>query len=52
MFYNGKWLELLGCGIIEQKLLDSAGASEKVGFAFGLGLERIAMVLYEIPDIR
>ncbi|KAI3415799.1 hypothetical protein GPALN_005383 [Globodera pallida] len=52
VFFNGKWLEVLGCGIIEQKLLDSAGAGSKVGWAFGLGLERLAMVLYQIPDIR
>ena len=32
--------------------LISAGASDKVGWAFGLGLERLAMILYGIPDIR
>ena len=37
---------------MEQRLLDSAGASSKVGWAFGMGLERLAMVLYGIPDIR
>jgi phenylalanyl-tRNA synthetase alpha chain len=52
VFYNDKWLEVLGCGIMEQELLESAGAGDKVGWAFGLGLERLAMVLYEIPDIR
>lgn len=52
VFYNDKWLEVLGCGIVEQKLLESAGAGDKVGWAFGLGLERLAMVLYSIPDIR
>jgi phenylalanyl-tRNA synthetase alpha chain len=52
VFYNDKWLEVLGCGIMEQQLLESAGAGDKVGWAFGLGLERLAMVLYEIPDIR
>ena len=52
MFYNGKWLEVLGCGVMEQKLLESAGVKDKVGWAFGLGLERLAMVLYGIPDIR
>ncbi|CAB3398877.1 unnamed protein product [Caenorhabditis bovis] len=52
VFYNNQWLEVLGCGIMEQKLLESAGVEEKVGWAFGIGLERIAMVLYGIPDIR
>lgn len=50
--YEGKWLEVLGCGIMEQKLLESAGVTDKVGWAFGIGLERIAMVLYGVPDIR
>ncbi|KJH48085.1 phenylalanine--tRNA ligase [Dictyocaulus viviparus] len=52
IFHNGKWLEVLGCGIMEQRLLENAGVKNKVGWAFGLGLERIAMVLYDIPDIR
>ncbi|GMR59792.1 hypothetical protein PMAYCL1PPCAC_29987, partial [Pristionchus mayeri] len=50
--YEGKWLEVLGCGIMEQRLLESAGVTDKVGWAFGIGLERIAMVLYGVPDIR
>ena len=50
--YQGKWLEVLGCGIIEQEILCNAGAQSKLGFAFGLGLERLAMILYQIPDIR
>lgn len=33
VFYNGKWLEVLGCGIMEQQLLESAGAGDKVGWA-------------------
>lgn len=52
VLYNGDWLELLGCGVIEQKLLASAGVMNKAGWAFGLGLERLAMRLYSIPDIR
>jgi phenylalanyl-tRNA synthetase alpha chain len=50
--YRGKWLEVCGCGVIQQKILDSSGNSDKIGWAFGLGLERIAMVLFDIPDIR
>ncbi|XP_061111483.1 phenylalanine--tRNA ligase, mitochondrial-like isoform X1 [Conger conger] len=50
--FQGDWLEVLGCGVMEQQLLNSAGAEHKMGWAFGLGLERLAMVLYGIPDIR
>ncbi|XP_004618916.1 phenylalanine--tRNA ligase, mitochondrial [Sorex araneus] len=50
--FHGEWLEVLGCGVMEQKLVDSAGAQDRVGWAFGLGLERLAMILYDIPDIR
>ncbi|CAJ0585393.1 unnamed protein product, partial [Mesorhabditis spiculigera] len=52
VFYESKWLEVLGCGVMEQKLLNDAGITDKAGWAFGIGLERIAMVLYGIPDIR
>ncbi|KAB7494412.1 putative phenylalanine--tRNA ligase, mitochondrial [Armadillidium nasatum] len=47
-----KWTEILGCGIIKQDILKNSGVREKVGWAFGLGLERWAMKLYNIPDIR
>ncbi|KAM7390024.1 hypothetical protein PAMA_008273 [Pampus argenteus] len=50
--FQGDWMEVLGCGVMEQELLNSAGAANKLGWAFGLGLERLAMVLYSIPDIR
>uniref|UniRef100_A0A7N5KI49 phenylalanine--tRNA ligase n=2 Tax=Ailuropoda melanoleuca TaxID=9646 RepID=A0A7N5KI49_AILME len=50
--FHGEWLEVLGCGVMEQQLVNSAGAQDQIGWAFGLGLERIAMVLYDIPDIR
>nr|KAG5704491.1 hypothetical protein BaRGS_003802 [Batillaria attramentaria] len=50
--YKGDWLEVLGCGIVEQKLLHSSGSGNQVGWAFGLGLERLAMKLFTIPDIR
>lgn len=39
VLFDNKWLEVLGCGIMEQKLLQSTGAGEKVGWAFGLGKE-------------
>lgn len=49
---QGKWLEVLGCGVTEQVILDNNGCRGKKAWAFGLGLERLAMVLFEIPDIR
>ncbi|OQV19082.1 putative phenylalanine--tRNA ligase, mitochondrial [Hypsibius exemplaris] len=50
--YGNEWLELLGCGIMQQQLLNSVGITDQIGWAFGIGLERLAMRLYEIPDIR
>ena len=51
--YQGDWMEVLGCGIIHRDVLNNAGCDEDtVGWAFGLGLERLAMVLFSIPDIR
>ncbi|XP_031802765.1 phenylalanine--tRNA ligase, mitochondrial isoform X2 [Sarcophilus harrisii] len=50
--FQGEWIEVLGCGIMEQQLVNSAGAQNNIGWAFGLGLERLAMILYKIPDIR
>lgn len=52
IYWKNDWMEVLGCGIMEQKLLQSAGAGSKIGWAFGLGLDRLAMLLYDIPDIR
>jgi phenylalanyl-tRNA synthetase alpha chain len=52
VWHRGEWLEVLGCGLMEQRILERAGAGAKVGWAFGLGLERLAMVLYGVPDIR
>lgn len=52
IFFRGEWLEVLGCGVMQQAILDSAGQSGNKGWAFGLGLERLAMVLFQIPDIR
>ncbi|XP_065354035.1 phenylalanine--tRNA ligase, mitochondrial [Cloeon dipterum] len=52
VLYNGNWLELLGCGVMKQEILANCGITDKVGWAFGIGLERLAMRLYQIPDIR
>jgi len=50
--FNGEWMEMLGCGVLEQRILQKAGAGDKIAYAFGVGLERFAMKLYNIPDIR
>ncbi|PGH05202.1 phenylalanine-tRNA ligase [Blastomyces parvus] len=52
VFWQGDWLEVLGCGVVKQELLISSDVPHHVGWAFGLGLERIAMLLFNIPDIR
>lgn len=49
---DGQWVEVLGCGIMRQQILTNNGVEDSVGWAFGLGLERLAMKLYSIPDIR
>lgn len=52
IFFNGDWMEVLGCGVMQQSILDGAAGPGKRAWAFGLGLERLAMVLFAIPDIR
>jgi len=52
ILYQGEWLEVLGCGVIHTEVLAMADRADKRGWAFGLGLERLAMILFEIPDIR
>ncbi len=52
--FNGKWLEMMGGGMLHPNVLRNAGFDpEKVqGFAFGGGLDRIAMIRWNIPDVR
>ena len=52
VYWQGEWLELLGCGIVKQSILNNAGLRDRVGWAWGLGVERLAMLLFGIPDIR
>jgi len=51
---EGKWLEILGCGMVDPNVLNNLNIdSEKyVGYAFGMGIERMAMLKYGIDDIR
>ena len=48
------WIEVLGGGMVNPKVLEMCGIDSSVysGFAFGIGLERIAMQRYSIPDMR
>lgn len=51
---SGKWLEVLGCGMVHPQVLRNCGIDpdEYTGFAFGLGIERFAMLYYGIEDLR
>lgn len=48
------WLEIMGCGMVDPNVLINCGIdpTEYSGFAFGMGIERIAMLLYQVGDIR
>lgn len=52
--WRGRWLEVMGCGMVDPNVLKAVGYDPEVytGFAAGLGVERIAMVLHQIDDIR
>eukprot|EP00977_Amphora_coffeiformis_P027169 scaffold34593_cov179-Amphora_coffeaeformis.AAC.7 len=52
IYFQDEWLEVLGCGMIHPTILKNAGRPNDKGWAFGLGLERLAMILFDIPDIR
>ena len=52
--WKKNWLEVLGCGLVHPNVLEAVGVDTKnySGFAFGLGVERMAMLKYDIPDLR
>lgn len=50
--FQGEWMEMLGSGIMRQPILENGGVTDRIGWAFGLGLDRLAMLLFDIPDIR
>jgi len=52
--WQGKWLEVMGCGMIDPNVLKAVGYDPEIytGFAAGLGVERLAMVQHQIDDIR
>lgn len=51
---NTGWVEILGCGMVDPNVLDNCGIDSKIysGYAFGMGIERITMLKYQINDIR
>jgi phenylalanyl-tRNA synthetase alpha chain len=48
------WLEIMGCGMVDPNVLENCGIDSKIysGFAFGMGIDRIALLLHQISDIR
>jgi phenylalanyl-tRNA synthetase alpha chain len=52
--WKGDWLEVLGCGMVDPNVLKAVGYDPEIytGFAAGFGIERFAMVLHQIDDIR
>ena len=54
IMFNNKWLEVLGCGMVHPSVLKNVNIDPKKysGFAFGLGIERFAMLAYQIKDLR
>ena len=51
---NSQWVEVLGCGVVQGNVLEKLGVDSKnyTGWAFGFGLERLAIISMELPDIR
>jgi phenylalanyl-tRNA synthetase alpha chain len=51
---EGKWLEILGCGMVHPNVLEAAGVDpdKYTGYAFGMGVERLAMLRYGVGDLR
>jgi len=52
--WKGRWLEVMGCGMVDPNVFKAVGYDPEVytGFAAGMGIERLAMVLHQIDDIR
>lgn len=54
VWFNGKWLEIMGAGMVHPKVLEAVGINPNLyrGFAFGVGLDRLVMNKFKIPDVR
>jgi phenylalanyl-tRNA synthetase alpha chain len=46
------WIEILGCGIVDQNVFKAVGYEDMSGYAFGMGIERVAMLIHNIGDLR
>jgi phenylalanyl-tRNA synthetase alpha chain len=51
---DGRWLEVMGCGVVHPKVLENVGIDpeEFTGYAFGMGVERLTMLRYQVNDLR
>lgn len=51
---DGGWMEVLGCGMVHPNVLRNVGVDPEIfsGFAFGVGIDRLAMLRYQVPDLR
>lgn len=54
VYFNGKWVEMLGAGMVHPKVLENAGLDPDKygGFAFGVGIDRLMLASYEANDVR
>ncbi|WP_185858191.1 phenylalanine--tRNA ligase subunit alpha [Blattabacterium cuenoti] len=54
IYCNNGWIEIMGCGMIDPQVLKNVNINSETysGFAFGLGIERLALIIYQIKDIR
>lgn len=52
VWWKGEWLECLGSGLVREQVFKNSDKEDTIGWAFGIGLDRIAMLLFDIPDIR
>ena len=54
LWEEGRWLEILGCGMVHPNVLENVGidSREFTGYAFGMGIERLAMLRYGVRDLR
>ncbi len=54
LYFQGRWLEVMGCGMVHPNVIDKAGfdSTQIQGYAFGIGIERLTMMAYNISDIR
>ena len=54
VMFRGKWLEVMGAGMVHPSVLSGVGINPEVykGFAFGMGIDRLVMIKYGIPDVR